>query len=282
MHHFDRFESFEDHPLVNVPEAYAKANKALSNPVDPQDFENYKDVSADVAYVAQLEKQFAEEFRLMDSNLQNCIRMGRVLEAIMFEHIELSDWLGENAMTVEASRFDDIVNGVDSWVEFDEGEGRTSHLALAFDVTTSDRIRGKLARIQKEIEEGKLTRIKYFTSDRLNFKGEKTKIPRVIIGANRKTVYELADLWMKDKKRELGEHPVQFKILEEMRVQLEAFRDFSHTIGRTELEPIYSHGLEIINGIIDKKQPDQSIITDCENDDVYQEIVFGARNLKNR
>lgn len=270
--------SFEDHPLVHVPEAYTRAQKVLSNPVNPNDFEHYRDVPKDLAHVAHLEKIFEDDFRSQDVSEQNFRRMGTVFEAIMFEHIELSDWLGANATTVEASRYDDYVNKVDSWVEFDEGDA-VSHLAMAFDVTTSHRIRDKLETIRREIESGTLTSIKYFISERLNFKGSKGKIPRVILGADRNTVYTLADLWMRNKQKELGDHPIQFKILYEMKAQLEAFGDYAKRIGKTELEPIYRHGLEIVNGILEEKSPSEDILVECEKDDIYNETVYGARNF---
>jgi len=44
------------------------------------------------------------------------------LEEIINSQIESSNWFGENAMSQQLSRYDDIFNGCDVVVEFDQGE----------------------------------------------------------------------------------------------------------------------------------------------------------------
>ncbi len=263
----------------NILKAHEKALKVLSDPIDPENFTHYRDVPADIRYVEEHEEIFQKGFERMNEHEQYFYRMGKIFEAVMFERIELSNWLGENAITIQASRYDDIKNGVDVITEFDEGENKVSHLAMAFDVTTSEFIRKKFDRIREEITAGELTRVKYFESDRLNLKGEKTKIPRVIVGANRETVEEIANLWLHGRNSELGDHPVQFKILVEIREQLEAFQVFAESIGRHDIGEIYHHGLEIISGILEAKAPSPEILESLESDDVYKEIVARSRSM---
>jgi hypothetical protein len=73
------------------------------------------------------------------------------------------------------SKFDDIVNGVDGVIEFldNEEESSQEHIALSFDVVFSSdeqRVIHKLNRTKKEIENGKLTEVKYFEDSKGNKK----------------------------------------------------------------------------------------------------------------
>ncbi len=75
--------------------------------------------------------------------------------------------------------------------------------------------------IKKEIEEGKLARIKYFVSEHMNIRGELKKVPRLVIGADRETVKELGELWINRDNKALEKHPIQFTLLKEILLQCE-------------------------------------------------------------
>ena len=113
-------------------------------------------IKKDKALLEERKKGFSETYGA---------KRGKILEAILNEQIELNNWLGQEALTIIPSEFDDIINGVDVVVEFEREEG-FKHMALGLDMTSSaNEIRRKLFEARKHILKGDLTQIKYFISE---------------------------------------------------------------------------------------------------------------------
>lgn len=114
-------------------------------------------VNKDKARIEEKKKNFSETYGA---------KRGKIAEAILSEQMELSNWLGQEALTIIPSEFDDSINGVDVAVEFEREEG-FKHLALGLDMTSSAKeIRRKLFEARKHIVEGDLTQMKYFLSEK--------------------------------------------------------------------------------------------------------------------
>jgi len=266
---------------IDLDKAHSKAEKVLGDPIDPYDFSDiYRDVDRDVAYVKKMEKTFKEDAEQSSPELREIRKSARVFEAIVHEQTELSEWFGQSATTITPSRFDDIKNGVDDIVEFQEGPGTASHLALAIDVTTSPDMRAKLDRIREEIKRGHLTEIKYFKSEVLDIKGLRQNVPRVVVGAERKTIHNLMELWLNNDTRALAEHPIQIQMLEEIRSQLIAFRDYAESVGQEKLVATYNKTLKIVESVFkEKKIRPGKHIDDFKNDEVFLSIQDFLQNL---
>ncbi len=201
--------------------------------------------------------------------------ISKILEAIFYEHAELSEWLGSNVETIKTSRFDDIVNGIDVIAEF-SGNQETSHLGLAIDATLSNVIEEKLERIKKEIDEGHLAEIKYFYSEELNIRQPKKNLPRVIICVEAKTIKELSELWMENKNKELGQHQIQYQILEEIILQLETFKNYVEQKGFSNLAEIYEKDLEIVKNIYQEKKASDNY----ERDSMFELLKSSLKDFK--
>ncbi|MGK2848459.1 MAG: hypothetical protein ACSLEX_00065 [Minisyncoccota bacterium] len=197
-----------------------------------------------------------------------------VLEGLLYEHIEQSDWFGGTASTIKTSLYDDYVNGVDLIVEFEEPSRALSHMGLAIDVTFSAiSLRKKFDMIHREIVNGTLTEVKYFESERSQHKGLYQKLPRVVVGIERSRIIELATLWLDPKrKKEFAVHPVQKIILEEIALQLTHFQAFAETsnVKARALTPIFARELSVIKNILAEKRGMPS--GDSKNDRVFTAI----------
>lgn len=244
----------------------------VNPPLDPKDFRDVtgyteEGIAEDVEYVREMERHFDEE-NTPEQKEQK--KFAKILEAMLNELIELYDWLGPDAATITTSDFDDIKNGVDLVAEFqDKKEKSASHLALAVDVTFARDIGKKIDRIKREIENGELSRIKYFASEFLLHSGELADIPRVIIGADVDTIKNLGTVWLAEDKKALATHEMQKVILEEMQMQLESFAQYARAKKQNGAAEIYEHTLRIIQDIlIDKK--------DISIDALLEDKVFGA------
>ncbi|MEX1063954.1 MAG: hypothetical protein WD898_01625 [Candidatus Paceibacterota bacterium] len=262
-------------------------------------------VQKDKSRVEELEQKFEDSLK-STPEIAEYQKRGELLEAILTEQIELEDWMGGDAQTITPSRYDDIVNGVDLMVEFENEGGFIKHLALSIDATTSrHEISRKIDQIRRDIQKDHLTTIKYFASEETGFRGELREVPRVIVGADVNTIRELAGLWLnlgkaKEKRTELekdlgvdspevervrgeirslrtrlGEHRVQFQILEEIKLQLEYFIKLSETQGKKDIESKYKNALDTISAILAEKNIELSEEEQkkIERDRVYQTIL---------
>jgi len=175
-----------------------------------------------------------------------------VFEGIILQEGEMSEWFGPGVETFKASKFDDYFNGTDIILEVEEGES-ASHFALGVDVTftVGDRLGEKVDRIISNIEDGKLTTVKYFHSEQ--FEGRLKNTPHLVIGIERKNVERLADRWLNGSRKEMADHKVQYVILEEMRMQLEVFMRYAESMNKDNLVKAYEKALRTINRIIEEK-----------------------------
>ncbi len=275
------FEGQIDQDLLLV-DAYKKALacEIEDGPINMEDFSNlYKDVTTDLAYVVEMDRKF-EESRTRDTEAEAMLRkMAKIFEIIINEQIELSDWLGGSAMTKRVSKYDDYKNGVDTVVEFDDDDG-FSHLALAIDITSSHELTRKFGRIKKEIDEGILTKIKYFVSDGLSFKGEKGNIPRVVIGADRKSIIDLMEKWMEEDKKALVEHVIQAIIIEEIITQLRVFVVYARSVGQLKAADVYQRTLNILIKIKLEKNLSEEILFNAGEDQVFSAIRSNLYDFK--
>ncbi|MEK7630021.1 MAG: hypothetical protein AAB432_01385 [Patescibacteria group bacterium] len=274
-------ENFEIRALehIDIDRAFAKAKKILAKETIRLDgfigetgyFED--EVKADKGYVAEMEKKFE---KINSPEQEELNKLATIFEAVIHEHAELSNWFGPDAFTIKTSRFDDIKNGVDTVVEFEETETTPEYLALAIDVTFSAETTEKFERIKKEIKNGELTEVKYFRSEHTEPKKLK-KIPRVVIGAEAKTVKELGDLWLEGENKALGKHWIQFQILDEIIAQLKGFGDYARLIGKEEEARIYDRELNLAKKIY--KQKFSEVKDSLDRDSVFYSLDSHARNF---
>lgn len=284
------------------------AGKLEQDRVKTSDFIGmYKDqVEDDENYVTKRKLEFEAE--ATPENRKNK-KLATILEAIINEQIELSDWLGPEAESMAATDYDDIKNGVDSIIEFREGEISGRHLALAIDASYSTELSKKLDRIKREIEEGLLTEVKYFYSDQLDFRGRLEKIPRVVVGAERNRLTNLIFTWLESHwmetipldqqkklikeeglkeqlkaikerqrvaKKQLEIHPMQFLIIAQIIDQLDAFQGYAEKIGQTEVAEKMGRRIKLMHRIQEikstspeQKQLAKDAINEVRNDEVY-------------
>lgn len=266
---------------------------------------NYKDVEDNKAEIAVAEKAFLEQGKREPWKLEQEKR-AELFEAILAEQIELSDWLGNEARTIVPSRYDDIKNGVDLIIEFEREAGFFKHLGLSVDATTHiPSIAKKIDRVRKDIAGGHLTTVKYFISEQRGYRGELGNVPRVVVGADPRSIRELAGIWLnlselkKNKielEKELGienqqvsevrarirklqpqlaEHRIQFQILEEIKMQLEYFIGLATEERKDEIAQKYQSALETIKDILAAKEFELSgeERQKIEKDPAYQAIV---------
>lgn len=242
-------------------------DEAAIKPIDFVDLYSFQNIETDINYVEEKKRQFASH---ETPEAAASKKMATIFEGLVHVFGSRGHWFGPHSTTLKASEYDDFRNGVDSIVEFKPPNQPASQLALAIDVTFAKDLQKKFDRIKKEIEEGKLTEIKYFDSKKTGFKGMKTKVPRVVVGANVAIVKSLADLWSSKREDILMNHPIQNVVLKEMIIQCEAFARYAEKLGQKEIADTYKQDLVLLKNIYASK-PNRNLIL-ADEDQVYRSI----------
>ena len=223
----------------------------------------------DVAEVMELEKKFLRTFDIDKVHAD-------ILEAILFEHIEQSNWLGDGVRTIKTSRYDDLKNGVDLIVEFAETMDQFLHMGLAVDVTFGEtKLKVKIQEVKNAILKGSLTKIKYFESERSPYKGLYGELPMVVIGVDRPHLVDLARIWIDDdQKGKFAAHPVQKLILHQISQQLMTFSRFAEEHGRSKIAAMYRRQLAVIQRHLAQKKDINAV--------AYEESDGVGRGIRNQ
>jgi hypothetical protein len=216
-----------------------------------------KEILKDSRYVEKRTADFQKDLAQGRVN-PDSIKLGTIFEAIT---IAAREWFGENAQTIKTSKYDDIANGIDLIAELSREKEKVfvGEIGLAVDVTFNEEFEGKIDRIKKEIEEGKLSSVKYFESSQRKFKGQLSDIVRVVISASRDTVIDLAEVLLVATKNPkiLFEHQFQFQALEEIIAQLKAYEEYARSLGKNNLADRYKKVLSLV--LFTRKERDESI-----------------------
>ena len=229
------------------------------------------------------------------------LQRAQILEALLAEQIELSEWFGEDVLTIVPAEYDDLYHGVDITAEF-EIDRTLKYLGLGIDITSSPgSITKKVEKVKDHIRDGSLTEMKYFTSERLpDFHGRMANIPNTVIGTDVRTIRELCALWLtvykakhpdrglnkaevgelKEKAREaqqkLARHRIQVLLLTQIRDQLIVYRDYAQTYTvldkRGEILEKYDNLIKLVSDARAKKKVSKTDEILNESDDVYRAL----------
>ena len=284
-------ESYKTEGLtrVDIDIIHADADRILSEAafketdfIDPKGPYSQEAVNRDLAEVRRMEAEW--EQKGSPQYLANK-KIATIFEAIIFQHAELSEWLGGQAFTLKTSRFDDI-KGVDAVVEFRSTDS-SAYLGLAMDVTfsadpdSSEGMTKKFDKIFERIENGTLNKIKYFhaKNKNINIHGQLNDVPEVVIGADKSTVLELAELWRARKNNLLAEHKIQIMMLRQIEAQLRVFIAYALRQDKKDLASIFRGRLEIIEKILEeKKDLATKVNPDLDNDKVHYAMMNFLRH----
>lgn len=205
-------------------------------------------------------------------------KASEVFEAIAIQNAELSNWLGENVSVLKTSRFDDYFRGTDMVAEWQTASGESQVLALAVDLTFGkDAAESKMYELKRKIDAQDLTSIKYFTTADGSFRGERSGIPRVVIGVDKDSLIELSRLWLMRDHKALAAHPAQRVLVDEIHEQLTAIQGYADSRGLTRVSSAYGKSLSMISDLsMSKRSID---LAHMQNDRVYNEIIRDTRSV---
>jgi|GEM_PF-1873602 len=248
--------------------------KAQRAPIDMREFKDlYKDVDKDLEMVQRFKTLFEQQnAESPDSKKERELKkLADAFEVLLANQIELYYWMGDEVEIIAASEFDDIVNKVDVIAEFQTNTGEFSYLGMGIDVTFSKKsLEKKLVQIKDLIDNGNMTKVKYFLSE--HQRGELRNVPLAIVSADNESLNGLIALSnqrdrllesraksslpdadysrkIKELNKQLLEHPFQFELLEQMILQLQTFAAYANYKDQPQMVQRYNVVLEKLKGI---------------------------------
>ncbi len=134
-----------------------------------------------------------------DHKLSGSEKMGHIFENAFLDIGSRGNWFGEKSELVKASKFDDIMNGVDMIATIVDNDSSARHLAIASDLTFSfPGISEKFNKILNGVRQGKMAQVKYFNSDLLHITGQLRNIPRTVVGLDVENLNRFLLTWIKE------------------------------------------------------------------------------------
>ncbi len=254
-------ETEEEIDIENILK-YGK-NLERPNPCDFIDIYSKKEIAKDLTELEFRKKDIRRKIDNMDKDEREVsernAKRAQAFEIVVADQAHDGQWFGENAMISRTSEFDDIINGTDFVVEIvaDEDESQeVKRIAFAVDASTSSSPEVIQRKIERNIKKIKNTAnppgVKYFNSQIFGEKkGKIENLLPVVIGAERKNIDELFDLFaqlknlektngpMEEKKElrnRLANHPLQAIFLEQIKDQLNLYREIFKEIPNKDEE----------------------------------------------
>lgn len=187
----------------------------------------------------EVEKEIAQAKNLKEKWLQQNgdyeqknKRISDVFEGIIVDEF-CGEWMANQAEAFFSAEEDDFLRKVDCVIEFKPAEGETDreYLALGIDVTFSSdyaTVDNKLSEVWKDVERSKKIPVKYVDTE--HYKGS-LEVCRIVIAADKETVFELARLYKHKDKSEIDNHPFLANIILQMKCQLEAYYNYAQQSG---------------------------------------------------
>lgn len=201
-----------------------KVRKNIKNKPQLDDFKQIE--SKGIYNEIDIERDKRKILAIKNKFKKDATQRSEILEAVLTEQIELSNWLGDNSSTVETTKYDDYINHTDFIVEFPNDKNINR---LAIDVTVSNdtnTLDEKYEYIKNQLDNNKGADIKYFQSEfNQDEKGPLSDIPRVVIAMDQENIQKLSHVIAKILKKEISKkelacNPLQLEILEDIISQL--------------------------------------------------------------
>ncbi len=197
--------------------------------------------------------------------------MGRIFESAFLDAGQRGHWFGARSELRRASKFDDILNGVDTIASISTEKNGVSHIAVASDLTFSHMSSSeKFNRIKSGVYGGKLAEIKYFHSDMLDFTGRLSNVPRTVIGLEPSNLNRFLLNWIREP--ELAQRQYGLVVLRQIATQSEALAQFAR---HKHVKDKYDQAATIVNDLIGREY--QGI--EAPEDKISQSLTAACNRL---
>jgi len=203
----------------------------------------------------------ADRISKFDNNSNSHEVFGKIFESAFLDIGRNGHWFGQKSELVRASKYDDILNGVDVVATIVAPDDSARHLAIASDLTFSHMNSSeKFNRIKNNVWGGKLAEIKYFHSDLLNMTGKLSNVPRTVVGLEPVNLNRFLLNWLREP--ELSQLQFGKIILDQIATQSGAFANLANEAKRPQVREIYRRTESIVNSLLQSDYKDIEALDD--------------------
>lgn len=220
-------------------------DKIRRSRINPETFRGVKfftdqEIDSDLAHVDAKERGFKERAQFHTPEQRVINDNAEVIEVMMPMIIRDFDWLGANTNIIYTSRYDDIVNGIDSVAQLME-PNESWNIGMEIDFTSSEEeMKDKIKKIETRLQDGKISSVKYFDSPTTG-KLKNLKMPKIAFGISGKEMGDfvsiIADAYLSRNKesaqKELRNHRMKSRFIELTTNQLREFSKITTEAGNT-------------------------------------------------
>jgi hypothetical protein len=188
--------------------------------IDPYDAEMvHSDIAKARSFVESTSRENAATRFSEQLSLDEVRKLAEIAEYQVFMGINREGWL-PYCSGIKTSEYDDVINGIDMVLEY-SNQNALAHLGLGIDVTFSQNLKSKFAKIKHSIDTDTLSSIKYFDSPRSGIHGRLSGIPKVVVGLDVPVLHDVMRAKMSN------DHVARHLVIAQLRQQLGVFSDYA-------------------------------------------------------
>jgi hypothetical protein len=199
-------------------------------------------------------------------------RLGKVFESAFLDSANNHQWFGKQSEIVKSSLYDDF-HGVDMIVTMMPEGKRAQNFLVSSDLTFSNNSFGtKFELTLRNIQQGNLATVKYFHSDLEGFTGQKTNVPRTIIGLDKNNLPEMLRKWIHSPEDTLPEY--RAILLHQLNTELIGFRNYiGNRLGtKHRAYMAYDSAAEVMSDVVKKDIPESELPPDTISTTIREAI----------
>ncbi len=180
-------------------------------------------VKADYALVADKMQEHLQG-KMSDSE-----KLGHIYEAAFLDSASRHKWFGDRSEITKASKYDDIMNGIDMVTTIMDEKNSAKHFEVSSDLTISKHgAAEKFNRIANDVRRGKLATLNYFHSDLIGFTGKISDVPRTVVSLDRENLNRFLTNWLKEP--EMAQEQMGRLMLSQISSQADGFAGLAQNV----------------------------------------------------
>jgi hypothetical protein len=158
----------------------------------------------------------------LEGTMSDSEKLGHIFEAAYLDLATRHSWFGEHSEITKASKFDDIMNGVDMITTVLDKTNSVRQFEVATDLTISSHgVVKKFTQLADKVREGELAEINYYHSDILGYTGRLRDVPKTLIALDPRNMQSFLRNWMQEP--ELAQEQFSQVMLQQIATQSQGF-----------------------------------------------------------
>jgi len=239
----ERIEQISSSISRLIPAEHKEAKRHIQNIAI--DIDSFRDlygeevVEADAAAVQRLRERFARDEKTVLPNgvtFEQIRQLSEISESFLLKGLNEAKWV-PYCGGIKTSEYDDYMNGIDLVLEFQKADHPASHIGLGVDVTFSNNLTRKIAKVKQEISAGRLASIKYFDSPNSHIRGQLRQVPRGIVGFDLDALHRISN-YHKAHGEMPANDPLRSVAFHQLSMQMRKFADYAEKINSPSLSTL--------------------------------------------